>query len=130
MNKKITALGCATLGITITGSAVLAALMLDKDDNDNYIPDTKPLDRGDNYEHYNLNINFDRESLKDKFVDYEIKDNHQTLVLSEKKFKSNIENIVRETFKSIDRFKTNADKFKLDIHYQFNNQNIILVDVV
>jgi hypothetical protein len=130
MNKKITALGCATLGLTITGSAILATLMLDKDDADNYTPDIKPLNRGDNYEHYSLNINFDRGTLKEKFVDYEIEDNHQTLVLSEKKFKSNFGNVIRETFKTIERFKTNADKFKLDIHYQFNNQSNILIDLV
>jgi hypothetical protein len=129
MNKKITTLGCATLGLTITGGTVLAALMLDKND-EVCTPENKPLNRGDNYEHYALNINFNREQLKDKLADYELKDGHQTLVLSEKKFRANIEIVVRDAFKTLDRFKSNADKYKIDIHYQFNKQSNIFIDLV
>jgi hypothetical protein len=118
-SRKITAVGCATLGAVVIGSSVLAALMIDgKSNNQNVTPNHKPLNRGENYEHYNLNLEIDHDVLREKLMDSETDGNKQSLLLSETKFRNNIETIVRNVLRTNDRFKSNADKYTLDIHYE------------
>jgi hypothetical protein len=115
----MTAVGCATLGAVVIGSSVLAALMInDKNNNQNTTSNSKPLNRGENYEHYNLNLEMNRDILRESLIDYETTNQEQSVVLSEAKFKNNIESIVRNVLKNNDRFKSNADKYTIDIHYE------------
>jgi hypothetical protein len=123
MNKKITVLGCGTLGAVVIASTVLINLTLSNDNAPKPNHEYKPLDRGGNYEHLVISNQIEKETISNKLLKNNKFD--KTLICS------NIENIVRNIFKNNNRLKNNADIYKIDINYQISfDFNKLFIDIV
>ncbi|MCF0227655.1 MAG: hypothetical protein HUJ52_02435 [Malacoplasma sp.] len=135
-NKKVIlpliAGSCAL--ITIGGATLIALQLIGKENEtkkNNDSEETKPLNRGDNYEHVELTHNFMENKFLTNVIDKTLEDNKWVKSIDEPKFQNFMKNNVRAILKSISRFESDADKYEIEINYLIqNNQSRVLFDIV
>lgn len=127
-NKKIITAITATVSLAIIASVCLGVYALTYNSNKNIQSPNKPLNRGSNYEHVDLTSHLDKSKLKDLMV---VINNDKTHSIFDKnKFKHYIESLIRNALSKIERFKNNANDFKIIISYQFTSDCSISIDVI
>ncbi|MDE6477243.1 MAG: hypothetical protein K2L48_03560 [Mycoplasmoidaceae bacterium] len=128
--KTIGALSCG-MSIILIGSGALVGVSLIKQSKDNQPSEKKPLNRGDNYEHYKISQLIQKNSDLKNIITTYIKDNKYTREISENKFIENISKIIKDVLSNISKFKSSIDKYKFDLSYRINPEKTsILIDVV
>jgi hypothetical protein len=96
--------------------------------NHHNLPSDDPFPTGrQNYKHEVISSSIDKKELKNKCVEYE---DNKILGIGETKFRSNIENIVRDTLKKVNKFKNNADSYHIEVSYQYLNEKCLALDLV
>ncbi len=128
--KTISVLSCG-MSIILIGSGALVGISLIKQSKDSQPSEKKPLNRGDNYEHYKISQLIQKNSnLKDIIITY-IKNNKYKREISESKFTENISKIVKDVLSNISKFKSSIDKYKFELSYRINPEKTsILIDIV
>jgi hypothetical protein len=117
-------LACAVAALTITSSVVLSAVVLTKQSIENEL---KPTGR-ENYEHVSINYLLDKKEIYTKCLSF-VDDAHQ-YIIDNKKFKKNINTILRNALKKINRFATNINNHTIEVNYKLQNDKDVLVDIV
>lgn len=81
--------------------------------NHNEEENKKPLNRGDNYEQYDLKSAFNKYSKLKNILDSKYENDQIIKFINETKLKTFFKNEIKEIFKTIDKFKYNAEIMKL-----------------
>jgi hypothetical protein len=127
MKRKIIAFMCFAGAMTSTITAVAIALTFNhNDDSSENI--AKPLQRGDDYEHFYLSNSFDKKELTNKLITTN-KTTHER-VINKENFRNDINQIVRTTLANTAKFKNNLDLYRFKIHYQFTSDKSVSVDLI
>ena len=111
--------GSCTL-ITVGGTVLLVTSLVD-DNKDSSSNPQKPLDRGGNYEHYQLTNKFINNEFITSIVNKKLVNNKWVKTIDENKFQNFIKTNLRTIFKSISKFSSNADNYEININYQIQN---------
>ena len=128
MSKKIISAITASVSVAIITSISLGVYALTRNNKDDS-KQTKPLNRGSDYEQINLSTKFDKSKIKDLLVTIG-NDSIEGPSFNRNKFKHNIESLVRDALSKIDRFKNHVNDYQIAISYQFTSQQSIALDVV
>lgn len=130
-NKKIiNSLIAVGLSLTLIGTTTLIVsnyIFNDYHPNRN----NNPLNRGDNYEQFDLSSYLMNDNNLNDITDATFKNGQFIREISENKLVNYFKNQFRNVFNNIPKFKNNKDRFQFDLHYQIqNNKNNVLVDLV
>lgn len=129
-NKKLVILISAFMSLIVLSSISLISISLISSSLPEVISN-KPLNRGDNYEEYDLSSYFRNDIDLTDFLDNKFIDNNYLIYFNEEKFCENIEQKLRTIFGSITKFKNNQDNYQISVNYQlFDDNQIILLDIV
>jgi hypothetical protein len=126
-NRKMVSFMCVAAAVTTTIVSTVVALTLNKPTNDE-TNEVKPLNRGHDYEHYNLSSCIDRKVLNNVLITYD--PNTKQRIINKTHFRNNIEDIIRDTLMKISKFKNNADQYRIRINYQFTSDVRVGIDLV
>ena len=130
-NKKIIWILAASLSVVLVSSITLVATNLIINDHENSIDYERPLNRGKNYEHFELKKWLLEDRNLPTIIDAKFEDDLYVKVVNETKLRNFLKNDFREILRKIKKFSINADNYKITYNYQIidNNKGIYL-DVV
>lgn len=129
-NKKFIGFIAGFLSVLVLSSVGIISISLIDSNLPNH-NNKNPLNRGDNYELYDLSSYFNKITTWSNTLNNEFIDGNYRISFNEKKFVSKIEDIIRNAFSKIDKFAKNKDKYQIKINYQlFDNNKKLLLDIV
>ena len=128
VSKKVIMAISACSAALIATSTILANLLIKSNTSSSRVED--PLNRGNNYHHYSICNKLQANTKLSSLVDFIKDDKMMVYIISEAKFKANIKQIIRDTFKSIPAFSSNYLNYKVECQYKINTPRSVLVDLV
>ena len=130
-NKKTVAILASSLSIVLVSSITLVTTNLIMNSSESSSDYERPLNRGKNYEHYELKKWLLEDKNLSSIIDGKFEDDLYVKVINETKLKKFLKNEFRNILRRIKKFETNADTYKITFNYQlFNNNKGIYLDIV
>lgn len=128
--KTIATLSCG-MSLILIGSGALIGLNLIKENLNEQEQEIKPLNRGDNYEHFKISQYIQKNDDLINLISIYIRDNKYKREINKNKFESNLSKIVKDVLSNLPKFKLSIDKYKFNMSYRINpNGTEALVDLV
>lgn len=128
--KTIAVLSCG-MSVILIGSGALIGVSLIVNNSDDDTPEVKPMNRGDNYEHFKISQYVQNSNKLQSIISLYIVDDKYKRKINEDKFLENISLIIKDGLSNVEKFKTSIDKYKFDLSYRIGpNEDEILIDVV
>ena len=130
-NKKTIGILAASLSAVLVSSITLLVTNLIVNNVESSTDYKRPLNRGKNYEHYEIKKWLLDDKNLPSIIDGKFEDNLYVKVINEIKLRKFLKNDFREILRKISKFATNADDYKITYNYQLidNNKGVYL-DIV
>ena len=130
-NKNTISILAASLSTVLVSSITLLATNLIVNNVESSTDYERPLNRGKNYEHYEIKKWLLDDKNLPSIIDGKFEDNLYVRVINEIKLRKFLKNAFREILRKISKFTTNADAYKITYNYQLidNNKGVYL-DIV
>lgn len=129
--KTVGLLSAGMSAILISSGALIGLSIMKTTDSSDEPKEEKPLNRGDNYEHYKISQYIQNNSSLSNLILTRIKDNKYKREIDSKNFESKISKMIKEILGNIPKFKSTIDKYKFDMSYRINQDKTkVLVDIV
>ncbi|MDD6145117.1 MAG: hypothetical protein SOT25_03470 [Malacoplasma sp.] len=131
-NKKLIPLMAGCMSLILVSSTILVVSNFFNKETDIPIPkDIKPLNRGDNYEHYDISSYFKKYANFEEISTYKTIDGKIVKSIDKEKvkkfFKDNLKNILLQ----INKFKSKADQYLFTVNFQISpDSKSLLFDLV
>ncbi len=128
--RTIATLSCG-MSLILIGSGAFAGLSLIKENYSDDTKEDKPLNRGDNYEHFKISQYIQKNDELTSLISTYIENNKYKKKINESKFDKSISKIIKDTLSNISKFKSSINKYKFDMSYRIeSNGTTALVDIV
>ena len=133
-NKKVVvpliAGSCAL--ITIGAGALIAYELISKNKStySDDMKEEKPSYRGDNYTHFKLTSQFERDGFLTQILDKKLDGKKWVQSISEDKFQNYMRTNILSILKKYERFANEADKYEIEINYAIQEDSKVIFDIV
>ena len=130
-NKKTIGILASSLSIVLVSSITLVTTNLIMNGSELSSDYERPLNRGKNYEHYELKKWLLEDKNLSSIIDGKFEDDLYVKVINETKLRKFLKNEFRDILRKIKKFETNADIYKITFNYQlFDNNKGVYLDIV
>lgn len=131
MKKTKTFYSLLTAGgsFVIIGSTLLVGSYLITNNNNEHSSEDKPLNRGDDYYHYEIKKYISDQDLTN-IISTKIINNKYIKCFDKTYLNKNLKETIKNIIGSIDRFKSSIDNYVFEINYKIIQDTTLLIDVV
>lgn len=131
ISKKTIDLISGGLSTVLIGSTAMIGLSLINKNNSDEPKERKPMNRGDNYEHYKISYYLSKNEDLKKIISIYVKQDKYSKEINETKFVEEIKAIIKNIVGNIEKFKYSINKYKFELSYRINsNKDTVLIDLV
>lgn len=130
-NRLMFFTACSVSVLSISSITLLVTNLIISNIDIDTIDYDRPLNRGKNYEHFQLRKWLLTNSDLHQIINARFENGKYIRYIEESKLKNFFKYKFRNMFKTINKFKTNADNFEFKFSYQlFNDNHGLFLDVV
>ncbi len=128
-NKTVISLISGFLSLSVIGATTLVVTNLINNDLNHHTND-KPLNRGDNYEQYNLSSYLVKDVNLRKILKATLEEGNKKYI-DEVKLQSYLRTEFRDVLEKIPKFRNKKDQYQFKFHYLIHpNKQSALLDIV